>query len=439
MKKVIGIRREDKNEWEGRAPLTPEAVQELKEKQGIHTIVQPSEIRTFSDAEYKNCGAEINEDLSEAEVIFAIKEIPKEMIAENKTYVFFSHTIKGQSFNMDMLQRLIDMKSNLIDYEKIMNKDNQRLLFFGKYAGLAGMIETLYAFGQKLKQMGFYTPFEKIKQAYQYASLQDAEEAIRRIALEIESDGFPTELSPLVVGFAGYGNVSQGAQEIFNLLPHKVISPHILSEMYENFTSDNSNLYKVVFMEEDLVRPKEGLFELQDYYDHPEKYDSVFENYIPYLDILVNCIFWTDKYPRLVTKKYLRDNTILKSNLTLKVVGDISCDINGSIEITHKATKPDNPCFTYFAENDRFEDGIQRNGVTVMAVDNLPCEFSRESSEYFSSVLKKFVNDIMQENFSRPFSELNLSYPLKKGLILLQGSFTDDYLYMKDFLNRRDE
>jgi len=439
MKKVIGIRREDKNEWERRTPFTPEAVRELKEKQGIHTIVQPSEIRIFSDAEYESCGAEISEDLSQAQVIFAIKEIPIELFEENKTYVFFSHTIKGQPYNLDMLQRLVDLRSNLIDYERILNENNQRLLFFGKYAGLAGMIETFSAFGQKLKQMGLYTPFEKIKQAYQYGSLQDAETRIREVGVEIESNGLPQELCPLVVGFAGYGNVSQGAQEIFNLLPHKVISPHILSEMYENFTSDNFNLYKVVFMEEDLVRPKQGLFELQEYYDYPEKYESVFENYIPHLDILVNCIFWTDKYPRLVTKKYLKDSTILKSNLTLKVIGDISCDIDGSIEITRKPTKPDNPCFTYFAEDDRFEEGIKRNGVTVMAVDNLPCEFPRESSEYFSSVLKEFVNDIVQEDFNRPFSDLNLSYPLKKGLILLQGSFTEDYLYMRDYLNRRHE
>ena len=170
MKNVLGIRREDKNEWERRVPLIPEDIKELQKKYGIKTIVQPSPIRIFSDEEYKNTGAEISEDLSEAVIVFAVKEIPKDLLGQGKTYVFFSHTIKGQPYNMNMLKRLMDLKCNLIDYERVVNEKNMRLIFFGRHAGLAGMIEAFYAFGQKMKLKGYNTPFAKVKQAYQYGS-----------------------------------------------------------------------------------------------------------------------------------------------------------------------------------------------------------------------------------------------------------------------------
>ena len=438
MGKMIGIRREDKNEWEKRVPLIPDDVTELKQKYGIHTIIQPSKIRAYSDGEYRKAGAEINEDLSKANVILAVKEIPTTMFIKGKTYMFFSHTIKGQDYNMPSLKKMMRLKTNLIDYERIVNEKNQRLIFFGRYAGLAGMIESFHSYGKKLKLMGLNTPFEKIKSAYQYKSLEHAKKEIKKIGEEIENHGLPHEICPLVVGFAGYGNVSNGAQEIFNLLPHKVLSANVLENMYESLIQDRFSLYKVVFKEDDIVKPLRGEFGLQDYYNNPEKYVSKFENYIPYPQILINCIYWTDDYPRLITREYLKNNTILKSNLNLKVIGDISCDINGSIEITCKSTEPDNPDFTYFAEQDKFEDGPQRNGVTVVAVDNLPCEFPMESSSAFSSVLKNFINDIVCADFNGDFEHLKLPFPIKKALILHRGDLMKDYTYLNKFLKAEE-
>lgn len=436
MDKVIGIRREDKNQWERRVPLTPADVKELKEKFGIKTVIQPSKIRIFKDEEYENVGAEVNEDLGGAEVVLAVKEIPLHLFQEGKTYMFFSHTIKGQHGNMPMLKRMMELKCNLIDYERVVNERNQRLIFFGRYAGLAGMIETLHAFGQKLKLQGYSTPLERIKQAYRYASIEEAKIDLQEIGEEINEKGFPPELSPIVVGFSGYGHVSIGAQEMFHCLPYKTISAPILTEMYENFTADNYNFYKVVFYEEDMVRPKNSSdrFELQDYFKHPEKYESQFENYLPYLSVLVNGIYWAEKYPRFVTKEYLKNQTILSSNLNLKVIGDISCDIDGSIEITKNATKPDSPTYTYYAAEDRYDEGVQRTGVTVMAVDNLPCEFPRESSEAFSAVLKNFVPGLTAENYACDFKEISLPDPLRRALVLHKGDLTPDYFYMKEFI-----
>lgn len=430
MKKILGIRREDKNEWERRVPLIPDDVADLRDTYGVKTIVQPSPIRVFSDEEYVKAGAVVKEDMSEAEVIVAVKEVPTALLEKGKTYVYFSHTIKGQSYNMDMLRRLMDLECNLVDYERIVNEKNMRLIFFGKYAGLAGMIETFYAFGQKMRLQGISNPFEKIKQAYEYGTLECAKEEIKKISDDVASNGLPAELCPLVVGFAGYGNVSKGAQDIFDLFPHKTVPAGQLKNSINEIASDRHNLYKVEFKEEDMVKPNSGAFELQDYYNNPEKYESIFEGYLSNLSMLVNCIYWTEKYPRLVTKDFLKRNP----DLGLKVIGDISCDIEGSIEITKDATMPDSPCFTYYPDDNNFDDVIQKDGITVMAVDNLPCEFPKEASEDFSTVLKEYVNEMVTADFHDEFNTLKLPYPIKRALILHNGQLTDEYTYMHKFL-----
>lgn len=435
MAKVIGIRREDKNEWERRVPLTPQAVRDLKEKFGVRTIIQPSDLRIFKDEEYVQAGADINEDLSEADTIFAVKEVPISFLDEGKTYIFFSHTIKGQEYNMNLLRSMIEKKVNLIDYERVVDSKNRRLIFFGKYAGLAGMVETLHGLGLKLNLQGYDTPLQKVKQAFAYDSVEEAKNHISEIGKEIEESGFPSELSPFVFAFAGYGNVSQGAQEIFDLLPYKTVSVDVLAENYENFSADNFIFYKVILKEEDLVRRKEGQFDLKEYYNNPELYVSRFTEYAGNLKVLVNCIYWTEKYPRLLTKDYLKDQAAISDYPNLRMIGDISCDIDGSIEITHKVTMPDNPSFTYFGRENRYEDGISRGGVSVMAVDNLPCEFPRESSEAFSEVLLKFAAEIAGADFNIEFNSLLLPDPVKNALILHKGELTKDYKYMESFIS----
>ncbi len=434
MMKTIGIRREDKNEWERRVPLVPADVLELRNRYGIKTIIQPSKIRIFSDEEYREAGAEISEDLQSTDAIFAVKEIPTHLLEQGKTYLFFSHTIKGQPYNMNMLKRLMELKCNLIDYELIVGKKDNRLITFSRYAGIAGMLETLHAFGRKMKLKGYATPFEELKQAYQYQSLEEARDHIKKIGEMISLNGLPKELSPLTVGFLGYGNVSKGAQEIFDLLPFKTIEPNQLEQSIETVGSDNHCLFKIVFKEEDVVKPLSGTFNLQDYYDHPERFESIFHNYLPNLKILINGIYWTEKYPRFVTKENLKKSADLIQDCGIQVIGDISCDINGSIEITKESTMPDNACYTYHAESDSFDNGIGDKGITVMAIDNLPCEFSRDASSSFSQELLGFVNDICAADFSEDFSEIKLPYEIKKATLLYNGRLTEKYEYIMNFL-----
>ena len=433
IEKNIGIRREDHNKWERRVPLVPSDVKTILNENTCGISIQPSKLRIFSEHPYEQAGAVISETLNEADIILAVKEIPVELLQEGKTYLFFSHTIKGQSYNMKMLQRMMDLKCNLIDYEKIVDEKNRRLIFFGRYAGLAGLIETIHAYGKKLKLQGIHTPFKKIKQAYQYSSVEEAKMHFKSVAHDLQKNGIPKNLGPVVFGFAGYGNVSCGAQELFDLLPHKDLSPTELVENFSSLTSCDGTLFKFVFKEEHMVIPKNGKFDLKDYYDNPENYTGNFSSWLPYVNVLVNCIYWTEKYPRLVTKDYLYQHP----DGNLSVIGDISCDIEGSIEITHKSTYPDSATYTYFPAKKQFKDGTLRNGITIMAVDNLPCEFSKESSIEFSKVLREFIPLLIQENFSVPFEELKLPVSMKRGLILHQGKLTEDYIYIKQYLKKK--
>lgn len=431
----IGIRREDKNEWEARTPLIPSDVKKLVSN-GIGVYLQPSPIRIFSDQEYLDVGATISEDLSSCSVILAVKEIPIKFIEKGKTYVFFSHTIKGQDYNMPLLQKMMDEKTQLIDYERIVDEKGQRLIFFGRHAGLAGMIDSLWALGKRIDSEGIQNPFSKIKKTVEYRGLDSAKRQIGKIADEITKNGIPKEMRPLVCGFSGYGNVSQGAQEIFDILPHKEILPQELLSDQNLFDGSKHILYKVVFKESDLVEPKnsEDKFELQDYYDKPDKYKSKFEQYLPQLTILMNCIYWDTPYPRLITLDYLKKVWTESDNQKVKVIGDISCDIDGAIQCTVKSTDPGNPVYVYNPLDSSVNDGVEGEGPVIMAVDNLPCELAEEASKSFSKVLVDFIPELIKADYSDSFENLKLPKALRRGMILYQGKLTSDYKYLMEYL-----
>ncbi len=432
MEKLVGLRREDKNIWERRVPLTPKHVKELKEKEGINFIVQPFDRRAFSDDEFKEAGAVIDENINEAPFIFAVKEIPINLLAENKVYMFFSHTIKGQDYNMPLLQKLLDLNCTLIDYEEIKEKSGRRLVFFGRFAGLSGMIDALNIYGKRLEYLGYKTPFLHVQPSYTYGDLNHAKEDIAKLSEELSRGDLPEEFAPYIFGFAGYGNVSRGAQEIFDLLPMKEISPDEIQKVVEQ---KEKGLFKVVFKEEHLVEPKEENqeFDLQDYYLHPEKYNPIFEKYLINLSVLVNAVYWEEKYPRIVSKKFLKNNF---RSMRLQLIQDISCDINGGVEITYKATEPDVPGYVYNPETDSFTDGYEGKGVVNLAVDNLPTELPKDSSVAFGDALEKFVPGIVNADYEKSFEELNIPYEIKNAIVVYKGELTPKYQYLDDFLKK---
>ncbi len=431
VRKKIGIRREDKSEWERRTPLAPMDVKALA-AMGIPFVVQPSKKRVFRDDQYREAGAEVSPDLSSCGVVLGVKEIPIDLLRDGVTYLYFSHTIKGQSYNMPALRRLMELECNLIDYEKVADEKGRRLIFFGTHAGLAGMIDSLWALGRRLlEDENLKTPFADIKPSHAYDSLDEAKEAVRKAGDKISAEGIPG--SPLVCGFTGYGNVSVGAQEIFDLLPVKEITPQEL--LGQNFGQGDTKLFKVVFKEEHIVEPRnpEGSFDLQEYYDKPELYRGVFDRYLPFLTILMNCVYWDEKYPRIVPLESL-EQLFASETPKLKIIGDISCDVKGGVEATVKATQPDDPVFVYDPASSEHRMGFAGPGVAILAVDNLPCELPREASLHFSNALKPFIENLSLSDLDKPFDELELAPELKRALILHRGVLTPDFEYMQEYL-----
>jgi len=438
MSRCIGIRREDKSEWERRVAVVPDIARNLREKHGIQVVVQPSPIRAFGEDEFLAAGATLDEDLSSCPVIFGVKEMPKEVFQPGKTYVFFSHVIKGQPYNMPMLKRLMELGCNLVDYEKVADDKGRRLIFFGRHAGLAGMIDTLWALGRRLQWEGIPNAFTEVRRAYQYHDLAEAQEAIRTVGDRIREDGLPPAVTPLIVGVAGYGNVSRGAQEILDLLPVVEIDPAELAAVTAEADPRTDVVYKTVFHEEHTVVPLDpsAAFALQEYYDHPERYRGVFAGHVQYLTVVANCIYWEPRYPRLITKDDLRE-LWAHGTPRLRVIGDISVDIDGAIEATSRATDIDDPVYVYDPLTGYTRDGVRGRGPVILAVDILPSELPRDASVYFAGVLEDYVPALASADFSVPLEELELPEELKRAVIVYHGELTPAYRYLEEHVQQK--
>ena len=261
-----------------------------------------------------------------------------------------------------------------------------------------------------------------------------AKDALRELAHELNKGKLPQELRPMIFGIAGYGNVSKGAQVILDILEPTEVDPLELDRISPH--TNANGIYKVVFKEEHIVVPRdpESLFELQDYYRSPQKYRSVFERYTPHLTVLMNCNYWDEKYPRLLTKDSVHRLFSGNVNNKLQIIGDISCDIEGGIECTTHCTQPDNPVYVYDVDTDSVMPGWEGNGPCILAVDNLPAEFPWESSMYFSGVLKNYIPALSRADFDSSFEALRLPNEIKNAIILYKGKFTPDFKYMESYL-----
>ncbi len=436
MPHTLGIRLEDKNVWERRVPLTPAAVAALAAEPGIEVRVQASPTRIFPDADYAAAGARIVADPFDSDVVIAVKEIPTPLLRADGTYVYFSHTIKGQPYNMGMLRRLMQLRCNLLDYERVVDDRGRRLIFFSWFAGAAGAIDTLQAAGERYAAKGIPNPFEQVGMTYSYGGLDKAEAGLRAVGELIRTQGLPRAMRPFVIGITGYGNVSQGAQHVLDWLPIERITPEQLPALRAMDNPPGDRIYKVVFREEHMVEPLAAgaSFDLLEYFQHPERYRSIFGQWVPQLDLMINAIYWTEASPRLITNAQLREWFEADGRIRLQVVGDVSCDIGGSVECLVKATEPDNPHFVYDPITDTVTDGTIGRGLCMMAVDNLPCELPAEASRAFSDALAPFMVPLVLADLSLPYEQLELPGPIKSALILHKGELTPGYRYMADFL-----
>jgi alpha-aminoadipic semialdehyde synthase len=439
MSGTIAVRRETKSTWERRTPITPDLARRLVHENGIEVLVQPSSRRVFHDKEYVRAGATMAENLHEVPVVLGVKEIPPELLDPATAYFFFSHVIKGQPYNMPMLAKILELGCTLIDYEKVCDENGRRLIFFGRFAGLAGMIDSVWALGQRWRREGFLTPLAEVEPAHAYDSLADAKAAIRKAGERIATEGLPDELVPFTIGIAGYGNVASGVREILAELPTREATPDSLASLNED--PSPHCIYQTTFKEEHLVQRggSEATFELQHYYDHPEGYRSTFDRFLPHLTVIMNCNYWDERYPRLVTREALRNLYSDRSTPRLRVIGDLGCDIEGAVECTLKCTEPADPVYVFDPETGAIESGVDGSGPVVLAVDILPAELPREASEEFSEALGHFLPALARADFSVPFDQLQIPPELKTAVIAHRGQLTPAYAYIQEHLDTRTE
>ena len=435
MIRCIGIRKETKDSTQQRVPLSPLQVERLIHDHGLRVLVEPMEKRIFPDREYVEAGAELTNHLGDSNIVFGVKEIQPEHMLDGMAYCFFSHTIKAQSYNMSMLKYILDHGITLFDYELIKHPDGQRAVFFGNYAGYAGMIDSVWALGRRLKAEGFDTPFSDVRYATEYGLVPAAEEAFIRAGRSIAEHGLPEALVPFVCGFTGYGNVSRGAQHLFDLLPVVKIEASELDAFMQRGEFSAHVMYKVEFREADMFEPvdEQAPFELQQFYDHPELYRSRFEKYVQHLSMMINGIYWEPKYPRLVTLDFMRE-LYGQGNRRLRVIGDITCDIDGSVQLTVKETNSQKPVFVYEPLTGGVHDGVEGDGPVILAVDKLPTELPREACEAFGTSLLPFVPMIAGADLRRPFEQLDLPPIVHRAIIAHRGELMAPFRRLEQHL-----
>ena len=398
----IGIIRESRND-ENRTPLVPEHIKKYKESNpNINFIIQPSNSRCFSDEEYELCGAKINENLNQCSIIFGVKEIDPNILINNRTYLFFSHTFKinKQQKNIekhkkDLLLSILNKKITLIDYENIRGKNGTRCLGFGRFAGIVGCYNTLNLL---LRVLGK----QSLASAYK---IDDYE----RLVLNLKNLYFPK--TKILV--TGDGRVAKGVIELLNQTNIKAVSKKDFLE--KKF---DQPIFCNLETKDYVTNNSSTNFNLEHFINNPQDYSSSALQYLKETNIFISAHYWDPSSPKIF------ENEDLKVLQNLKIVGDITCDINGSVPTTIRSTTIEEP--NYWIERYTLKEIDENNdGIAVMAVDNLPSELPRDSSTEFSEgIIKEVLPFLLKEDDGR----------ILNGTITTDGSFLEKYNYLNDYI-----
>ncbi|XP_034184998.1 lysine ketoglutarate reductase/saccharopine dehydrogenase [Osmia lignaria lignaria] len=451
--KIIAIRREDQSVWERRAPLAPANVRRLI-RAGVKVIVQPSNRRAYPAHSYQAAGALLQEDISSASVIFGVKQVPVDQLISNKTYCFFSHTIKAQESNMPLLDAILEKNIRLLDYEKLTDDNGQRVVAFGKYAGVAGMVNILHGLGLRLLALGHHTPFMHIGPAHNYRDSSMARQSIRDAGYEIALGAMPKSIGPLTFIFTGSGNVSQGGQEVFQELPHEYVPPEMLRKVAEH--GDPTKIYGCeVRRRHHLERKEGGGFDPDEYDKYPDRYISTFSKKIAsYASVIINGIYWAVDSPKLLTipdAKYLLRPAYTPWLPTsvgapalphrMLAICDISADPGGSIEFMNECTTIDTPFCLYDADRNKDTKSFKGPGVLVCSIDNMPTQLPKESTDFFGNLLYPYALDIIKSDARVPLEEHNFTPAVHDAIIASNGRLTSNFEYIQELrlLNQRSK
>lgn len=398
----FGILKERKNPPDRRVVFSPDALARLKQQYHNASVkVESSDIRVFSDLQYKNLGIEVTNDISDCDVLFGVKEVPIADLIPNKTYFFFSHIIKKQPHNKKLLQAILEKNIDLYDHETIVDTHNRRLIGFGKYAGFVGTYNAIRAFGIKFELF-------KLPKAETLSGKEALIAQLKRIVLP-----------PLKFVITGTGKVGNGAKEILDAIKIKEVS-------VENYLT--KNYAQPVYTQIDVLeynKRKDGkVLDFKDFFKNPQEYVSDFERFTKVSDIYITGHFYDNAAPKILTQEMLK-----AIDCKIKVVADISCDVNGPIACTLRSSTIAEPLYGYLPSENKEVDVFHPAAIVVMAVDNLPCELPKDASEGFGEM---FMEHVIPAFFNGDKDGI-----LQRAKITEKGKLTPKFSYLQDYVDEK--
>ena len=396
---TFGIIKERKNPPDKRVVFSPEALVEVQKLYPhLKFKIESSDVRVFTDDNYRDLGFEVTEDMTDCDVLLGVKEVPVEHLIPFKKYFFFSHTIKKQPYNRKLLQAILDKNIDLYDHETIVDKNNRRLIGFGRYAGIVGTYNGFRAFG--IKYDLFHLPLA--------STLVDQISLIKNLKKQ--------HLPPLKIVLTGHGKVGFGSKEMLDAMKIKQVS--VEDFLHKNYTQS-------VYVQLDVLdynQRKDGQnLGINDFYKNATEYTSNFERFTKVADMFIAGHFYGNEAPHILTREML-----MKNDCKIKVVADISCDVNGPVACTLKASTIAEPFFGYLPSTHEIVDMFHPSAITVMSVDNLPCELPKDASEGFGEM---FINHVIPA-----FTNQDKDGILERAQITNQGSLTPKFMYLSDYV-----
>lgn len=395
----FGIIREGKVPPDKRVVFSPSALEVFRNQfPEAEFKVQTSPIRIFKDEEYEAKGFEVTEDLTDCDVLFGVKEVPLENLIPNKTYFFFSHTIKKQPYNKKLLQACLEKNIRLIDHETLVDNNGVRLIGFGRYAGIVGAYNAFRAFGIKYELFNL-TKAEQLK---------SKEELIERLNKPY--------MPPIKIVLTGTGKVGMGSKEILDAMKMKCVS----IDQFLNNEFDEP-VYVHLDVEHYYKRIDGAPSDKMDFIKNPDAYESDFAKFANVADIVIAGHFYKAGSPKILTKEMLNDPFNM-----VKVIADISCDIDGPIDATLRASTIEDPIYGYYPRENKEVHYDHPGAIVVMAVDNLPCELPKDASEGFGEM---FLKAVVPAFFNEDKDEI-----LKRATICENGKLTPRFEYLEDYV-----
>ncbi|OBX27019.1 alanine dehydrogenase/PNT-like protein [Gelidibacter algens] len=396
----FAIIKERKNPPDRRVVFSPEKLAEARmEFPEAEFIVESSDIRIFPDSAYRALGFEVTDDVSDADVMIGVKEVPIEALIPNKHYFFFSHTIKKQPYNRHLLQAILENNIELLDHETIVKKSGARLIGFGRYAGLVGAYNAFRALG--LREKLFDLP--KVQLLSDLSSVKD----------ELDKITIPN----IKILLSGTGKVAYGAKEILDHLKIKEVSDALY--LTSKFTEP---VYCMVDVMEYSKRKDGKVGSKQQFYKDPSDYESNFMPYAKETDMFIAGHFYGNNAPYLFTRRDAKS-----ADFKINLVADISCDIDGPVASTIRASTIADPFYGYDAKTEKEVAFDSQNAITIMAVDNLPCELPKDASEGFGEM---FLENVIPAFFNDDERGI-----LKRARISKNGKLTERFQYLQDYVD----